>query len=579
MLPESTRTTRCEVVVLAGILSLALTARVVFLAGWAGLPLFDALYGDEGNFHRTALAILGLQGQAEAFFYQPFYALWLALVYGLFGVDTVLVRTLQLGLGLLGVGLAYGLARELGGRRVALVAGLMAAVYGPFVFFEGHLLDPALSVPLLTGGLWCVLRAGLRQRAWLLLPGGLLGGLACLARPNLALVLPAVGLWWLFAVRDLRPRLVGAGLALAGVLLGLMPSWAFNWSRGEAANPISSSAGISFFIGNNPRATGRFHVPRGLKIDATSHAAYQRSLQVLAEQAEGRRLTASEASSHWLRRGLDFWAEHPGQAAWLAGKKALLALNADEMPIHHPFFVARELVPALGFLPGFGVVFPFAVLGLWLGWRRRGVGLLAACLGSYLASLVLFYVADRYRLMLVPMLLPLFGLGIVELWDRVRSRGAARAWPHALLMAGALLISAPDLIGDQARRRSFYSTYNLMGKAEGERDDLASATTYFQRAIELAGPGHGALARANLGLVRERLGDVAGALELARQASAIDREGRGAWLRRARLAERQGHLQEAAAAWRHLASLQAEPEEALREAARLEAMLEARPAP
>ncbi|HOX45382.1 MAG TPA: glycosyltransferase family 39 protein [Myxococcota bacterium] len=577
--PPSPDSRRREMVILAGILSLAFTARALFLSSWAESPLFHLLYGDEGNFHRTALAILGQGGEADAFFYQPFYSLWLALVYGLFGVDTVLVRSLQLGLGLVGVGLAYGLGRELGGRRVAAVSGLLAGLYGPFVFLEGQLLAESLAVPLLTGALWCLVRAGRRERVWLLLPAGLLAGLTCMARPNLLLALPAPGLWWLLVARGWRRRLAGAGLAVAGVLLGLSPSWIFNLARGQAATPISSSAGISFFLGNNPSATGRFHVPRGLKIDASSHAAYQRSLQHLAEEAEGRPLSPAEASSHWTRRGLAFWAETPRRALALFGRKLLLAVNAEEMPIHHPYFVVREQVPVLGWLLPFGVIFPLSALGLWLGRRRRGVGLLLGCLAAYTLTLAIFYVADRYRVLLVPMLLPLAGLGVVALHESVRARGALRSAPALVALALAALLCAPRLVPEETRARSFYLTYVLMGKAMGDQGDLQAAEGHFRRAIEVAGPEHGATARVNLGLVRELRGDPQGARELYRQATRMDPEERGAWRKLAVLTERLGDKAEALAAWRALAALQTEPAEELRQAARLEAELAPPPEP
>ncbi len=562
---------RREVLTVAGILSLALTARALFLSGWAENPLCHMLYGDEGNFHRTALAILGQAGEADAFFYQPFYALWLALVYGVFGVDPVLARSLQLAFGLVGVGLAYGLGRELGGRRVAAVAALLAGLYGPFVFLEGQLLAESLAVPLLTGSLWCLVRAGRRQRTWLLLPAGLLAGLTSMARPNLLLALPAAGLWWLVVAEGWRRRLAGACLALAGVLLGLSPSWIHNLVQGQAATPISSSAGISFFLGNNPSATGRFHVPRGMKIDASSHEAYQRSLHALAEEAEGRPLSPGEASAHWTRRGLDFWAEAPRHALRLFGEKLLMAFNAEEMPIHHPYAVVASMVPALGWLLPFGVIFPLGALGLWLGRRQRGVGLLGACLLGYALTLAVFYVADRYRVLLVPMLLPLAGLGVVALFDAVRARGALRALPALLAPALAVLLAAPSLVPEEARARSFYLSYNLMGTALGKQGELERAEGYFRRAIEVAGPGHGATARVNLGLARELRGDLAGARALYREATRMDPEERGAWRKLATLAERLGDRAEALEAWRALARLSAEPGPALREVERLEA--------
>jgi hypothetical protein len=90
---------RREIVILAGLLCLALVVRLLFLARYADTALFHVLLGDELNFHLTALGLLGQGAEAQPFLYQPLYAFYLAGVYGIFGVDPALVRTLQVFIG------------------------------------------------------------------------------------------------------------------------------------------------------------------------------------------------------------------------------------------------------------------------------------------------------------------------------------------------------------------------------------------------------------------------------------------------------------------------------------------------
>ena len=564
-----------EALLLAGICVLGAGVRTMFLAGWAANPLFHHPCGDELNFHQTALGLLGLGPEPESFLYQPLYSFYLALVYGLFGPDVSLARTLQLVIGLANICLFYALGRELAGRAAGRLATLLAALYGPFVFFEGQLLAPAIATPLLTGAFLCLIRAGLRERTWLLLPLGVLMGLALMARPNLVVVLPVGGLWWLLRIRSSRGRLVGAGLALAGLVMGMAPSWIHNAIRGQGFVPVSASSGHSFYIGNNPRASGLFGVPRGERIDATSHAGYRRSWIALAEQAEGRELSLSEVSSYWLGRGLDFWAEQPGDALALLGKKLLLAVNSEEMPIHHPYYAIAELVPALKWLLTFGVVFPFAVLGVWLAGRRHGgVGLLAWSFAVYLFGTAVFYVADRYRVMLLPMTIPLAALGMMELAGRARQKGVRSCWPWLLVLAAAFAVTQPSFIAEESRVRARYGIYNLMGKAEGDQGNLEQAERLFRRAILIAGPDHGAVARTNLGLMLERSGETGKALALYRRAAAMDSEYRFVRLRLASLAERAGDPREAIRWWREIERLSADSEPARREIVRLQALLE-----
>lgn len=570
--PSERSQRRGEILFVAGILVWAAAVRALFLARWAANPLFHHPTGDEANFHRTALGLLGLAPEPDAFLYQPLYAFYLALTYGLVGPDPVAVRTIQMIIGVVTVGLVYGLGRELGGRWAGRLSALLAACYGPLVFFEGQLLAPVLTMPLTVGGLWCALRAGRTGRGWLLLPAGLLIGLAAMARPNLLFAVPVAGLWWCWRSGRWRARLVGTGLALLGLGLGLAPSWIHNALQDEGGVLISTAGGLTFYLGNNPQASGRFNVPPGKKIDASSHTAYRRSWQALAERAAGRRLTAAEVSAHWWRRGLEFWTEMPGRALALFGKKLLLALNRQEMPIHHPYFAVADFVPLLHWLLGFGVVFPFAAMGAWLERRRLGIGLLAGCFGAYLLSLAVFYVADRYRMLLLPMALPLAGLGMVALARRVRRAGLRGAAGGLLVLVLAVVVSRPDFITDLQQTKGRYGLYNLMGMTEGERGRVDVAEHYFRRAIQIAGPEHGSTARGNLGIILEAEGRWAEARALYRKAAVLDRENRHVRRRLARLAERRGRLSEAIRWWREVAALSADPGAARAQIERLQTL-------
>jgi 4-amino-4-deoxy-L-arabinose transferase-like glycosyltransferase len=565
-----------ELWVLAGLLVLGGLVRGLFLLVWSENPLFSSLQGDELNFHQTALALLGKGETPDGFLYQPLVSFYLAAVYGLVGPDPTLVRGLQLIIGLLNVGLFYGLGRELGGRWCGRVTGLLAALYGPFVFFEGLLLAPALAVPALAGGVWCLLRAGLRERAWLLAPAGSLMGLSLMARPNLLILLAVAMIWWFWRVRGKGARWFGVAWAFFGLVVGMAPSWIYNAAQGQGLLPVSASAGHSFFLGNNPQATGRYRVPSQLPIDATSHAAYRRSWVTLAEREQGRSLSISQVSSHWFGRGLAWWAEQPGKALGLFGKKVLLSINSEEVPIHHPYFAIAELIPLLGFLLGFGVMLPFAVAGVWLELRsRKGVALLGVGAIVYLVvGMALFYVADRYRVMVLPLVLPLAGLGMLALGRRFSAGGLKAVWPVMLVLAATFALGQIGFRDEASRTRSRYGLRNLMGKAAGELGDPQRAEQNFRQAIQIAGPHHGSLARENLGLILERRGQAEEALALFRQAAAMDSRDRFVRRHLAELAESAGRLEKAISWWQELVALSAEPEFALRQIDRLRGMIQ-----
>jgi len=515
---------------------------------------------DEAHFHHTALSLMGMVPEDDSFMYQPLYPMFLAGVYSVFGVHMDLVRHLQLFIGLGTILVFYGLGRELGGRTVGRLSALGAAAYGPLIFFEGQLLAPGLVVPLVTAAIWAFLRAERRKRMWPLLLAGVLIGLALMGRPNLLFLLPAAGLWWLFKTTGWRLRFLGMVLALAGLTLGLLPSWIHNAVRGQAFTPISTSGGHSFFLGNNPKATGRFHVPSGQRINDGSHSAYWQSLRALAEEASGRSLDAAEVSNYWYGRGLDFWHQHPGQAISLLGKKFLLGVNSEEMPIHNPYFVVERIVPVLSWLFRFSLIFSFALVGGILGWRTsRGAGLLVLCAGVYLAGLMVFYVADRYRLQLLPMLLPLAALGVVALREKFREKSIREVGPWLLVLAMAFALTQVPTISLEAKQRGLVSSYNRMGKAEGDKGHLHRAAHWFRQALAIAGPGQASRVKGNLGLVAEKQGQLENAEDWYRQAAKADEENRFVRYKLARFSEKRGAWQDALGWLRQVERLEADP--------------------
>src|SRR4029450_10230213 len=83
-------------------------------------------------------AVDGAGGRA-VYWQPPLYPYLLALGFGV-GFGPLGLRLVQFGVGGATGGLVAYLGTRFGGRRVGLLAGLGAALYGPALFFEGRLL-------------------------------------------------------------------------------------------------------------------------------------------------------------------------------------------------------------------------------------------------------------------------------------------------------------------------------------------------------------------------------------------------------------------------------------------------------
>ncbi|HEY3993812.1 MAG TPA: glycosyltransferase family 39 protein [Ktedonobacteraceae bacterium] len=144
--------------------------------------------------------------------------------------------------------LIYLFARELFGRRIGLIAGLIACVYPALYLYDGWLYTESLYTFLLTAICYCVLRIqrgkGQRRRLWLLC--ALLLALLSLTRPNGVIVLALVVVWTIFLTwRKLLHTRALSGMALAAVIaLLLIAPWSIrNYLVSHSLVPVATGDG------------------------------------------------------------------------------------------------------------------------------------------------------------------------------------------------------------------------------------------------------------------------------------------------------------------------------------------------
>ncbi len=557
---ESQTDRRKEILIVLSICIVALCIRLSFLSSWAATPLFHSLLGDEQNFHNTALSLLGQRPSTGPFLYQPLYSFFLASVYWLFGESASLVRMIQLLLGVLGVYFAFLVGKTIGGVLVGCVNAILIALYGPLVFFEGHLLAPGLVVFLLNGAFLFLLASEKPKSYCMLFPAGLFMGLAMMGRPNLVVILPVALVWLLVRKLSWKRRVAGIGLATVGLMVGMGPSVIYNAMHGGGLVPVSTAGGISFFIGNNPQATGRYHVPKHQGIDASSHEAYSRSLAQVAQQAQGYTLSQSQVSAYWYGRGLNFWLTAPGKAIWLFGKKLLMSFGSQEQPIHNPYELGCELAPVLRLLLTFGVIFPFFVLSLFWSIRTLKAGwMFALFVLAYAVSMAVFYVSDRYRLAMLPMMTPLAAAGMVELGRRFGRGGLKTVWVGLVIIAISFGVSQATRASDDELARIMSAGYNRLGTAAATMGRLDEARHAFSHAISIAGPKAGMGLRMNLGMTYFKMGDFRRAAKYFEDLVDMAPGDVRPVIRRAQLAEYMEDIPGAIRWWKKAARLMDEP--------------------
>jgi hypothetical protein len=420
--------------------------RVLFLVEFSGAPNRAA---DAEFFLDAARRIAGgdLFLGRETFLFSPFYSYFLAAVFAIAGEQLSLVLAIQCALGVGAAILLWRLARELFGPLSALLTLGLHLLCGIVLFFEGQLMDATFSVDLAIAFLWAMHRAGRSGTFGAWLGAGALLGLFALARPNVLLFAPFAAGWaFRTAARGgASARGVAAAAAVAaGTLLCILPVTARNWILTGELVPITAHGGINFYVGNNENATGFFTPPAGMP---PLPGLFNREVpRAAAERATGRTgMKDGEVSGYWFSRGLEFIRENPTRWALLTLRKVRAFLNGREVPINVEFDFFRGLSKALriAFLP-MGVLLPLGLLGLVRAARRGPEqSLFLLWFVVCFASVVLFFVASRYRLPVVPVLLLHAGFAIRELLTDVAR--PARLSASAAGLAALLLFSNADL--------------------------------------------------------------------------------------------------------------------------------------
>jgi tetratricopeptide (TPR) repeat protein len=501
----------------------ALALRLLHLRQIANAPFFTLMMGDSRAYDVWAQTIAGGDWIGREVFYQaPLYPYFLGVIYSVAGRDLVVVRIVQSVLGSIACVLIAHAVGRLFGRRAAIVAGIIAALYPASIFFDGLIQKTALDGFLTSLALWIVtgiLTRGSKPADWLGL--GLVMGALSLTREN-ALALAAALLVWAL-VRSwkvevpLPARAAPAAAFVIGLAILLAPVAIRNALVGGGFYLTTSQFGPNLYLGNNPRTDGT----AGSLIAGRGSAEYERQDAIdLAERATGRVLTPGEVSSYWTDQTLQFIRAQPG--AWLrlmARKTALLwnsyeAFDTESQESHAEWSLPLR---SLAWIGHFGVLVPLAVFGLWATWDdRRRLAILYAIVAVYAASVVMFFIYARYRYPLVPFLIVFAAAGLVRAPSFLRTRSSQQiAAAAAAFVLAAVLTNWPLLAAADTRA----VTEHNLGAALQAEGRLDAAIEHYRRAVGID-PSY-VPSYSNMGAALLASGDSAGAVAAYERALAI----------------------------------------------------------
>jgi predicted membrane-bound dolichyl-phosphate-mannose-protein mannosyltransferase len=182
-----------------GVFLFAFLVRLIYIIEFKGTPFADCLTVDSLYYSDWAKRIAsGAVLPANAFEMTPLYAYLLGIFYKIISTDLFLVRFAQIIVGSISTVLVYSITRDiLENRWWGLSGGIIAAIYGPFIFFDAMVMKPFLAVFFVLLMVMFLLRIDRPGVRYAFLAAAALA-LTALVRENIILLIPVIPLWILY---------------------------------------------------------------------------------------------------------------------------------------------------------------------------------------------------------------------------------------------------------------------------------------------------------------------------------------------------------------------------------------------
>lgn len=454
-------------------------------------PIIDAQTNDD-------LAQKIAQGQwlgNKAFWQAPLYPYFLGIIYSVFGRDLFLVRLIQILLGSANCLLLYSIAKTVFNRRVALISFLIAAFYGPFLFFDAELLNPALVIFFNLMVVSLLLSFHHEPKTTKLLLAGIVLGLSSITH-GLAVTFVPLALLWIVMVLLRRSPSAGGILKsclvfLAGFVLIISITTARNLIVGKDFVFVSSNAGINFYIGNNPNYDRTTRIRPGIEWEEL----IQRPIQEGFEKP-------SERSRYFFRQAFSYMTGQPVSYLQLLAKKLFFILDGYEIKRNQDPYAFREFSSLLKVLLWkwliyfpFGLLLPLSMVGLVAFFRDRRNSeakdlkpiLVLYFLLSQTLALLFFFISARYRLPLVPLLIIFAVVGFLSLYERLKAKRTREAVPLAVILLVFLVGS--NISHHKLTTADLAEEHYNLGMIYGRQEKFDQAIQEYNKAVELQ-PDH-----------------------------------------------------------------------------------------
>lgn len=365
--------------------------------------------------------IYGFLGLSYASFTGPVYPALCAAVYAATDSSHMAMVLVQVILSAILPVVSACLGRELGGNRVGLITGLLVMIHPGLLIYTTKLHPLVFETLCFTtvawGALWLRHSPSWRHRLWV----GLVLGLAILSRPTAVVLAGLMALWLSSGGTMSRSLALRVTLGTLMIAVGVVLPWTLrNYRIHHQLVLVQSTAGISFWKGNNPNATGSNLNTKGDNWRSQMSPELQTRLGQATHELE-------QDEAFW-QDAIGYVAHDPAAFVGRLGKK--LAAFWWKSPTTGQLYPSWYL---LGYQGWWFVTIAFGAVGVWRSVCTRAdrvacdVLTLLWCCASFSLLQSLFYVEGRHRWAIDPLLLVVVGQGIAWCLEELRKSAAGMA--------------------------------------------------------------------------------------------------------------------------------------------------------
>ncbi len=367
----------------------------------------DILRGN--SLHDTAaLQILSGNGLGRTYS-SPGYALFLAGAYAIFGHNWMAIGLTQAAVGAFSIGLVFSIAKTMFGRKTAVVAAVITALYPYSVYQASRIIDTTVFTFFLLAAVWTIIKVWPRHTYQGFLALGSILGLGYLVRGTMLTVLISV-VFWLMLVFGSKQGIIAISFCLLGMVLVLV-SWILpNLYASGHLIPIYAKGMQNVYMGNNPLTLE--YMEKRVSLDKIWEDG--RLPRPYPEMA------AAERDEWYLVEIIKFIKHDPILFSKLLPTKIVafwsVRLNPDPVtPLPGSLKILREPIYTLSYAPLLGL----ALLGLILSIGQREEPMLFIFI---FVSFTIFHMmgwsATRLRIPLDSFLAIFAGYGLIKLLRR-----------------------------------------------------------------------------------------------------------------------------------------------------------------